>query len=257
MSSSGPPHVHAPHGGVHSWRDFFVHIAIITIGLLLALGLEQIVQSIHHEHQRAQLEEQMRETFVANARIDQENLRVMGDIRNYLVGLHRAADASRKGQAATMPTPPDNTYITQTTLGPFEAARENGTIALLGLDRIRLYNRIASQHEFVALDLAEYRKSNRALSAFRKRFDTASTYDRLLIITLPPDLAALSGAELAEYQQRIADALESIDQFVLRTRRLENQTRAILNGAHDESELIRATVIVQDSGIPAPSGGGK
>jgi hypothetical protein len=32
--------VHAPHETVHSWRDSITHIATITIGLLIALGLE-------------------------------------------------------------------------------------------------------------------------------------------------------------------------------------------------------------------------
>ena len=35
--------VHAPHEAVHSWKAFFVHIAAISIGLLLALGLEATV----------------------------------------------------------------------------------------------------------------------------------------------------------------------------------------------------------------------
>ncbi len=30
--------VHAPHETVHGWRDFFTHIATITIGLLIALA---------------------------------------------------------------------------------------------------------------------------------------------------------------------------------------------------------------------------
>ena len=35
--------VHAPHETVHSWKDFFIHIATIVIGLLIAVGLEQTV----------------------------------------------------------------------------------------------------------------------------------------------------------------------------------------------------------------------
>jgi hypothetical protein len=43
--------VHAPHERVHSWSDFFVHIATIVIGLLIAVGLEQTVEYFHHRHQ--------------------------------------------------------------------------------------------------------------------------------------------------------------------------------------------------------------
>jgi hypothetical protein len=43
--------VHAPHDRVHSWSDFFIHIATIVIGLLIAVGLEQTVEYFHHRHQ--------------------------------------------------------------------------------------------------------------------------------------------------------------------------------------------------------------
>ena len=42
--------VHAPHETVHGWRDFLTHIATITIGLLIALGLEAGVEALHHRH---------------------------------------------------------------------------------------------------------------------------------------------------------------------------------------------------------------
>jgi hypothetical protein len=42
--------VHAPHNAVHGWRDFFIHIITITIGLLIALGLEGCVEWMHHRH---------------------------------------------------------------------------------------------------------------------------------------------------------------------------------------------------------------
>jgi hypothetical protein len=43
--------VHAPHAAVRSWREFLVHVAVITVGLLIALGLEQTAESIHHRHE--------------------------------------------------------------------------------------------------------------------------------------------------------------------------------------------------------------
>lgn len=43
--------VHPPHQAVRGWRDFFVHITTIVIGLLIAISLEQVVESIHHKHQ--------------------------------------------------------------------------------------------------------------------------------------------------------------------------------------------------------------
>jgi hypothetical protein len=43
--------VHAPHESIHTWKSFFVHIATIVIGLLIAVGLEQAVETIHWHKQ--------------------------------------------------------------------------------------------------------------------------------------------------------------------------------------------------------------
>ncbi len=42
--------VHPPEHALHSWRDFFVHLSTITIGLLIALSLEGCVEWRHHRH---------------------------------------------------------------------------------------------------------------------------------------------------------------------------------------------------------------
>ena len=39
--------LHSPGGPVRSVKDFFVHIGVVTVGILIALGLEQIVEAHH------------------------------------------------------------------------------------------------------------------------------------------------------------------------------------------------------------------
>src|ERR1700722_6880402 len=51
--------VHALHQPVRSWKDFFIHIATIVIGLLIAIGLEQTVELFHHRHQVADARRQL------------------------------------------------------------------------------------------------------------------------------------------------------------------------------------------------------
>ena len=41
--------VHAPHQPIHGFKDFLVHIVTITIGLLIAVGIEGLVER-HREH---------------------------------------------------------------------------------------------------------------------------------------------------------------------------------------------------------------
>jgi len=42
--------VHPPHESPHGWRDFLLHLFTITIGLLIALSLEGLVEWQHHRH---------------------------------------------------------------------------------------------------------------------------------------------------------------------------------------------------------------
>jgi len=58
--------VHPPHNPTHTWRDFFIHIATIVIGLLIAVGLEQTVEAIHHRHQVAETREALRKEMAIN-----------------------------------------------------------------------------------------------------------------------------------------------------------------------------------------------
>ena len=46
--------VHSPHQPVHSWKDAFIHVAIIVVGLLIAVGLDRMVEFFHHQHQVAE-----------------------------------------------------------------------------------------------------------------------------------------------------------------------------------------------------------
>jgi hypothetical protein len=47
--------VHMSHA-THTWKDFFIHIATICVGLLIAISLEQTVEYFHRLHERHVLE---------------------------------------------------------------------------------------------------------------------------------------------------------------------------------------------------------
>jgi hypothetical protein len=49
--------VHPAHHAASTWRDFFIHIATIVLGLLIAVSLEQLVEYVHHLHQIAETRE--------------------------------------------------------------------------------------------------------------------------------------------------------------------------------------------------------
>jgi hypothetical protein len=64
--------VHVSHP-THVWKNFFIHIATISVKLLIAIGLKQGVELLHHRHQAARLEEDMRGQPAQNLRIMDED----------------------------------------------------------------------------------------------------------------------------------------------------------------------------------------
>jgi hypothetical protein len=42
--------VHAPHEPINTWRDFALHLVVVTIGLVIALSLEAFVEHLHQRH---------------------------------------------------------------------------------------------------------------------------------------------------------------------------------------------------------------
>jgi hypothetical protein len=60
--------VHPPHEPMHGWRDFLLHLTTITIGLLIALGLEGLVEWQHHRHLVHEAEASLRQEIQSNER---------------------------------------------------------------------------------------------------------------------------------------------------------------------------------------------
>lgn len=62
--------VHPPHGAVHSIKEFMVHMLAITLGLLIALGLESGVEWLHHRR----MVREARENIAQEMRDNRESL---------------------------------------------------------------------------------------------------------------------------------------------------------------------------------------
>ena len=58
--------VHPPQKRIHGVGEFFLHLFTITIGLLIALALENAAGAVHHRHQRQEAETTIREEISEN-----------------------------------------------------------------------------------------------------------------------------------------------------------------------------------------------
>ncbi len=81
--------VHPPHQSIHTWRDFFIHLITITIGLFIALSLEAAVERLHHRHLVHVARESIRHEMEENRKllasdltsIQQDQTRIENDIK--------------------------------------------------------------------------------------------------------------------------------------------------------------------------------
>jgi hypothetical protein len=91
--------VHPPHEPMHGWRDFFLHLTTITIGLLIALSLEGFVEWQHHRHLVHEAQASLHDEIQNNAKDLPANIadvhKQQGDLKNdvtvlkYLIKNHK------------------------------------------------------------------------------------------------------------------------------------------------------------------------
>ena len=93
--------VHAPHHPLNNWKDFFIHLATITVGLLIALALEAGAEAVHHHHLVVEARENIRREIEGEPEGGDEQRRVCA------AGLGAHGDEhARGGRAATEPACP-------------------------------------------------------------------------------------------------------------------------------------------------------
>ncbi len=97
--------VHAPHNAVDTWKDFFIHLATISIGLLIAIGLEQSVEYLHHRHQVAEMMEKLRTETLENREILLTNLKETDRVTSVANDNLRALEAIQAGRDRSPFTP--------------------------------------------------------------------------------------------------------------------------------------------------------
>jgi hypothetical protein len=132
----------AAHHAATTWRDFFIHIATIVIGLLIAVGLEQTVEYFHHRDQVAQLTEQMRTEAQNNLPLIRDSVARLKVQATYIRSLEDALLAGkRSGDSVDVHGVPPNAgsalYLSPSR-ATWSAAQSAGLAALLPADQANL-----------------------------------------------------------------------------------------------------------------------
>jgi hypothetical protein len=125
--------VHPPHHVAHTWKDFFIHIATICVGLLIAVGLEQMVEYFHRQHQRHQLEQQLSAEAGNNSRYIAYDIQVAEAYLDWALSQASvSATAGDRGPLTLRRMPPGLILFPDT--GVWFAAKDSGQVSLLDAD---------------------------------------------------------------------------------------------------------------------------
>jgi len=167
--------IHPPHEDVHTWRQFFIHIAAITIGLLMAIGLEQTVVYFHHRHQLEEARRELADELESNRRVVGINLeatrKVMADL-DADMALLRAAQTSPASQS---PEPIGSKLVYG--LGNFywpkdatwQAVKQNGSLGLMAHDELHYYVYIYEDIAIIMEQLSEFGARMEVAGAIARR----------------------------------------------------------------------------------------
>jgi hypothetical protein len=122
--------VHPAHHAASSWRDFFVHIATIVLGLIIAVGLEQTVEYIHHRREAHDARENIQHEIATNLDILQGNQRLLADAQQQLARNLDLLDSSAS-DAQILPQLGTAWSLTRRHDSAWNAAKIDGSLALI------------------------------------------------------------------------------------------------------------------------------
>ena len=193
--------VHPPPHAAHGWRDFFVHIVTIVIGLLIAIGLEQAVEGIHHRQEvsearaaiaQERIENQHQfatttELFRGETKRFQRNLAVL----QYLQQHPGAAPESWPGKISW------HCYITAFSTAAWQAAQHSGVTTRMSPADVRQLEHLYDQLGVVQASSAE---RLRAISAARRYTASDANPSRLTETQLANEIERAEAVLIAHYR---------------------------------------------------------
>jgi hypothetical protein len=239
--------VHAPHGGLHTWKDFWIHLGTITLGLLIAISLEQSVEWVHRLHQRHELDASLRAECAVNKERAEDNFIRYDEEMTWLLGLHRdIARLQATGGKLDLPyrkmhfrplvldgTPYTATSSMALLTAVFDNASADGRLALLPDDVARSYSRLYRLQEARFNEL-RYRAGDAVAKqeAFEGLFADSRT-------PTTPVLARMSQADLKQYDALVIESFTALRGAKGLLTTVYGTNNAMRQGLYDAASLHR------------------
>jgi hypothetical protein len=145
--------VHAPHSSIHGWKDFLLHLVTITVGLLIAVGIEGCVER-HREHRLVnEARETMHEEIEHNSKTMDEEV---GTLDKQKAALEKNLDTLTRilenpKDRAAQDTPINASYnMTSLRDTAWKTAQTTGALAFMPYQEAQRYADVyATQQDFL------------------------------------------------------------------------------------------------------------
>src|SRR5689334_14307015 len=122
-------HFHLPKP-LHGWREFAGEVGIIVIGVLIALGAEQVVERLHHRWQVNQALEKLRAESIENRHVIEFDVRTLGQNVNELDREIAALNNCRAAPSGQL-RPLSTTFILVPTDAAWSGLRDSALLPLM------------------------------------------------------------------------------------------------------------------------------
>lgn len=226
--------VHPPHQAAHTWKDFFIHIATIVVGLIIAVGLEQMVEAIHDNHLRAEI----REGLVADAR---KAVRDSADVHAFTAAAIQSVDLRmdqiQQALATGKPLAPESPVgripdFAAPDDPQWKAIKGSGLVHLLTSDEVESFNDI----DLDVITAEHYHLMTNDNHGRVLQFE--SKFTRLGSKT--PDFSRADRQDLNNYLDVLAAARDSARQYDFWCQEIHGAQTAILEGKRDLASIQKA-----------------
>ena len=203
--------IHPAQHAASTWREFFIHIATIVLGLMIAVSLEQLVEHIRHLHQVAETREVLRKEREENhlrMAYTTAGFRLQAAmLQNNLLVLQYAKQHPGTPQEKLPGVMTWTYHMRPATRSGWATAQQTGVTALMPREEVArnesLYGILA------AVDAA--------WDTFAQSFYTATRYQQG-----DPDISHMTPSQLEDEVVRLEDAMEANLELGHRLQNLRN-----------------------------------
>jgi hypothetical protein len=222
--------VHAPDASVHTWKSFFIHIAAICLGLLIAVALEQSVEALHRRHEVAALRQDLhaesRQVLADARRAESAHVYELAWLTRRIAQVQAAVWEHRPLE----PREPNHIpYFASPDIPIWRSAKAGARTPLLTKGEVNAYAEV----EYVQMHLetlVDARNSaENAVTSFNREFPALAKGD--------PDLTKASPQDLRTYITLLATASVAIGRYVDWVRVLSGAELAVIDGKTDLEDI--------------------